>query len=708
MTTPDLVKAAAERACVLRHQLRAGGFCPIPLYGKEPPVKNNKRQNNRYRGLKDWEQLTEVTPEMVDMWLKVWPDSENTGVLTFNMPVLDLDILNEEAARACEDLVHERYEDAGDFLTRIGLPPKRAIPFRTDEPFKKIVVNLIAPNAGTDAKPEKIEFLGNGQQLVVAGIHPDTGKPYSWFGGELYKTRREHLPYIRELEAGAPVDELVEILVREFGYKRAPTRPKANGGGKPHDGGGAGDRDWAHLYTNVIEGRELHDSLVILAAKLIATGSNSGAVINQLRALMESSKASKDDRWRARVSEIPAAVDSAVAKYGRQPEISERGPIPAAEVEPEPELEPEPEPEPGPQPRSRRFKLKPFDTITMSTTPNYLVKGILPRVGLVVIWGPPKCGKSFKAFDLVMHVATGRKYRGRRVHQGAVVYLALEGGSGFVNRIEAWRRRHLADQPEPVPFYLLDVPTDLIADCQALISAIRAQVVGNPAVITIDTLNRAITGDENSSEDMAKFIRAADALRVAFNCLIIVIHHCGIVGNRPRGHTSLAGADDAQIAVERDKDGNVIATVEHMKDAEAGAVLASKLERLELGVDTDGDPISSCVVVPVEGGAVGLKLTKVQRFAFELLQKLIAAEGVIPPKDADLPVGFKVCRNETWRQRFYEEYPSDVKADAKRKALLRATLDLEEQKLIVLWREFAWVARGIQTNAGWFDDKIRG
>jgi hypothetical protein len=68
-----------------------------------------------------------------------------------------------------------------------------------------------------------------------------------------------------------------------------------------------------------------------------------------------------------------------------------------------------------------------------------------------------------------------------------------------------------------------------------------------------------------------------------------------------------SGRGDAQIAVERDKDGNVIATVEHMKDAEAGAVLASKLERVELGIDTDGDPISSCIVVPIEGGAAGLK-----------------------------------------------------------------------------------------------------
>src|SRR5262245_26488741 len=115
-----------------------------------------------------------------------------------------------------------------------------------------------------------------------------------------------------------------------------------------------------------------------------------------------------------------------------------------------------------------RFRLKPFDQITLSTTPAYLVKGILPRTGLVVVWGPPKCGKSFWTFDLVMHVATNREYRGRRVQTGAVVYLALEGGSGFANRIEAWRQRQLAEDHDAVPFYLVDVAIDLIADHIAL------------------------------------------------------------------------------------------------------------------------------------------------------------------------------------------------------------------------------------------------
>jgi hypothetical protein len=148
----------------------------------------------------------------------MWPDSINTGVLTFDMPTLDADILNEEAARAIEDHVRERFEERGYILVRIGKPPKRAIPFRAAMgPFKTFKVSLTAQNG---SEGEKIEFLANGAQIVVNGTHPETGQPYRWFGGELDQILREQLPDIREDEAHALVDELVEIL-RDFGYKPA-------------------------------------------------------------------------------------------------------------------------------------------------------------------------------------------------------------------------------------------------------------------------------------------------------------------------------------------------------------------------------------------------------------------------------------------------------------------------------------------------------
>lgn len=58
---------------------------------------------------------------------------------------------------------------------------------------------------------------------------------------------------------------------------------------------------------------------------------------------------------------------------------------------------------------SKRFELTRFDTIFFDTTPAYHIKGLLCSTGLVVVWGPPKCGKSFWVFDLVMHVSLGRE-----------------------------------------------------------------------------------------------------------------------------------------------------------------------------------------------------------------------------------------------------------------------------------------------------------
>jgi Bifunctional DNA primase/polymerase, N-terminal len=296
----------------LRHKLRAAGYSPIPLYGKTPPVygKNNKR-----KGLDGWQNLQDVTREQIEMWSLTWPDAYNTGVLTRHMPVLDLDILNEEAARAVEDHIRGHFEEGGYVLTRIGRPPKRAIPFRTDEPFEKILVNLIAPNGSAG---EKIEFLADGQQLVVFGVHPETKRPYRWHGGEPGSIAREDLPYIREDEARRLVDEIVELLVRDFGYSKAPERPKKRRDNGGDSGASGGAEDWQFLFANIREGRELHDSLRDLAAKMVKSGMNPGAVVNQLRALMKESSAPHDARWQERYDDIPRAVESA---EGLQDEI---------------------------------------------------------------------------------------------------------------------------------------------------------------------------------------------------------------------------------------------------------------------------------------------------------------------------------------------------------------------------------------------------
>ena len=89
-----------------------------------------------------------------------------------------------------------------------------------------------------------------------------------------------------------------------------------------------------------------------------------------------------------------------------------------------------------------RFKLTRFSETPWSPSTNYLIKDLIPREGLVVIWGPPKSGKSFWAWDALMHVALGWDYRDRRIAAGPVVYLACEGERGLSARAEAFRRKH--------------------------------------------------------------------------------------------------------------------------------------------------------------------------------------------------------------------------------------------------------------------------
>jgi Bifunctional DNA primase/polymerase, N-terminal len=205
---------ALHAPTAVRVQLRAAGFSPIPLYGKEPPVYG---KNNQRKGLAGWQNLHNATADQIDLWAKTWPDAGNTGVLTKFTPAIDIDILHLEAAEAIEALAREHFEEHGDILVRFGKAPKRSILLRSDEPFDKMSQSFVAPNGSE----HKIEILADGQQLVVAGIHPDTKQPYHWHGGEPGEFKREDLPYVREGDARDFLGEATTLLIEQFDFKLA-------------------------------------------------------------------------------------------------------------------------------------------------------------------------------------------------------------------------------------------------------------------------------------------------------------------------------------------------------------------------------------------------------------------------------------------------------------------------------------------------------
>jgi hypothetical protein len=256
-------------------------------------------------------------------------------------------------------------------------------------------------------------------------------------------------------------------------------------------------------------------------------------------------------------------------------------------------------PKPAPAPRFKLIKFK--DARPDFSRRRELVQGLLPTNGIAVVWGPPKCYKSFWIYDLCMHPARGLRYHGRRVHQCPVIYVALEGQAGFPDRLEAYRQ-HYQMKDDDVPFHLVCTQLGLTKDADQLIADIKMQIGDtNPGVICLDTLNRSLEGSESRDEDMAAYLNAAEKIAMAFDCLVIIVHHCGIDGTRPRGHTSLSGAAVVQISVKRTADKfRAVATVEMAKDMAEGDEVHFKLEPVNIGTNADGDIVSSLVVLPTE------------------------------------------------------------------------------------------------------------
>lgn len=220
------------------------------------------------------------------------------------------------------------------------------------------------------------------------------------------------------------------------------------------------------------------------------------------------------------------------------------------------------------------------------------VRGVLPAEGLAGLYGPSASGKSFLALDMAAAIAEGARWFDCRVEAAPVVYAALEGEAGFKLRAQAWEASKGRTLPAGLhmvlqPFKLTD-PRD-ISDL--------ARVVPAGAVVFLDTLNRAApTADENSSKDMGEILEGAKRLQSLIGGLVVLVHHTGKDATKGlRGHSSLFAALDAAVEVSRDGDSREW-KIAKAKDGEDGESRPFRLKVETLGIDSYGDPVTSCTV----------------------------------------------------------------------------------------------------------------
>lgn len=240
----------------------------------------------------------------------------------------------------------------------------------------------------------------------------------------------------------------------------------------------------------------------------------------------------------------------------------------------------------------------------------YLVKGLLAAGAMSVIYGPSNSGKTFLALDLAYRVAAGVYWHGRRVKQATVLYLATEGGSGLANRITALRDEHGGN----APFYVLRAGINLLetdsSDIPLIVDASLAakEATGNDRLlIVVDTLSRAIAGgDENSSADMTRLVANVDMIRQQTGAHVLIVHHTGKDTARgARGHSSLRGAVDTEIEVTTPSEGDNArqAIVRKQRDYATGEAFDFALRVVELGVDQDGDMVTTCVAERIDNSS---------------------------------------------------------------------------------------------------------
>lgn len=499
--------AVAPTPTALRLSLLENGYAPLPIEGKRPP-------------LKDWQKKTATNAAEIELWEKIYPQATNTGILTQLTPTLDIDITHPEAAEAVEALARERLEERGFVLIRTGQPPKRAILLRTDTPFKKITGTLISPKGDTD---QKIELLADGQQVVVFGTHPNTGKPYVWFGGEPSSIKHEELPYVREDEAKQLIADAVTLLVKEFGYRLPPVHPTETGKANGHD-----PANWGGLVDNIVQGRDLHDSLRDLAGKLIASGMDDGAVVNFLRALIDRSDAPRDDRWQARYDDIPRAVATAREKLGeraRQPSLPNR-------------------------------LLQSSAQFTGSfVPPDPLISGILQRRFIYALTGHTGRGKTAIALLFATHVALGRRLGDLDVEKGRVLILAGENPTDAKMRWIALSQQMQFDRNE------IDVHwIEGVFKLSEAFEQIRREVqeLGGVDFIIIDSSAAFFEGDdENNNKQQAVHAKRLRDLTLLPGgpCVLVLCHppkNAGDDNLQPRGGGSYVAEMDGNLTVTKE------------------------------------------------------------------------------------------------------------------------------------------------------------
>lgn len=312
--------------------------------------------------------------------------------------------------------------------------------------------------------------------------------------------------------------------------------------------------------------------------------------------------------------------------------------------------------------RGSRFTFEAFDEIEPHAA-SALIKGVLPARGVAFIAGPSSSGKTFLTLDILLKVAAGEPVLGRRTLGGGVIYIAAEDPDGVRLRIKAARQRWGLSG---LPLELVPVAPNLLSgedveDLRASIvaAADRLSQAGHPLrAVCFDTWSQSIPGgEENGSPDISRALHVLTRLSAELHALMIVVAHTGKDAERGiRGWSGQITNADAIIMVDRDKETAArTCTLAKVKNGVDGAQFGFALDIVEVGLDEDGDPVTSCVVEYCDvtpNLTPTARLTGGARIAADALGYLVDNFLTVPaPLAPGVQPGWKAVAVAEWKAR---------------------------------------------------------
>lgn len=184
---------------------------------------------------------------------------------------------------------------------------------------------------------------------------------------------------------------------------------------------------------------------------------------------------------------------------------------------------------------------------------NWLIPGVLPKPGMVLLLGEPFAGKSFLALQLGLSLAQGGTFMHKKCVQSRVLYLQFDPSE------MVWRDRILSIQKAGVklegPLFMTH-PDDSPRSMNILTSESQQFLAGSleaarPDVVIIDVLRELHSCDEQDSTQMKA---VGDAVMQIFHgYTLIILHHTRKfdsekpieVINSSRGSSYMTGKADA-------------------------------------------------------------------------------------------------------------------------------------------------------------------